>query len=372
MKVLIIGGGAAGTACAIRLKQNNPQCDVTILEHLGELCKKIYATGNGRCNLTNNKAEHYDITKDFFESLGVMLRTDHAGRVYPYSNQAGTVAETLKRECGRLGVNVVTSCNAERAEKSGYIYNVYTDKGIFSADTVVLATGGMSQSSLGSDGSGYKLAMDLGLKISKLSPALVQLKSSNKNCRALKGVRAKCKIFAEINGDIVGEEYGEVLFTDYGLSGIATMILAKYIDDDRIKKGLDRACTIIDFVPDCSEAQLTEHYKQFGGFDGILPSRLCSIVMRQAGGDAEKAAKYIKHQRFIITGTKGFDFAQITKGGVTSEQLLPSGETRLHNKLYIVGELTDKQFDCGGFNLDYAFSSGIIAADSIKEKYDKN
>lgn len=373
MDVVVIGGGAAGIACAIRIKQNNTYINVTVLEHLDAPCKKIYATGNGRCNITNKNADNFEITKTFFESIGLIMRESSDGRMYPHSNQASGVVDTLLSSCKKLGINIITECETRRLEKIGSAFNIFTNKGVFSADVLVLATGGMAQSALGSDGSGYALAKIPGHSITPLSPALVQLKSPNKSCRALKGIRAKCNVKLEINSELVCEEFGEVLFTDYGLSGIVIMDLSQYISDDEIKNGNQRCTAIIDFVPEMSEEELLSHYKRFSGFEGILPSKLCAVLNRQADGDGKKMAKYIKNWRLIVSGTKGYDYAQITKGGVNVNELNKSFESKLCENLYIIGELTDNQFPCGGFNLDFAFSSGVKAADKITDKnYDKN
>ena len=373
MDVVVIGGGAAGCACAIRTKLNNAYINVTVLEHLDAPCKKIYATGNGRCNITNKGAANFETTKAFFESIGLIMRESGDGRMYPHSNQASGVVDVLVGACKKLGINIINNCNTRRIEKLGSIFNIFTDKGVFSADVLVLATGGMAQSSLGSDGSGYTLAQSLGHSVTPLSPALVQLKSPNKSCRALKGIRAKCTVKLEINSEPICEEFGEVLFTDYGLSGIVIMDLSQHISDEAIKDGSQRCTAIIDFVPEMSEEELLKHYKRFSSFEGILPSKLCAVLNRQADGDGEKMAKYIKNWRLIVSGTKGYDYAQITKGGVESSELNASFESTLCENLYIIGELTDNQFPCGGFNLDFAFSSGVKAADSVTEKnYDKN
>lgn len=373
MDVTIIGGGASGISCAIRIKQNNPDANVVVLEHLDEPCKKIYATGNGRCNMTNKAANGYNITKDFFNSLGLVMRSDSEGRIYPNSNQASTVVDILLSACEKYGVKIITSCNIRRVEKIGNTYNVYSDKGTYSSDALVLATGGMSQSSLGSDGSGYNLAREFGHSITSLSPALVQLKSSSKHCRALKGIRSKCNIKIEINGAEAASEYGELLFADYGISGIVVMDLSKYVIDERLKNGSDKCVAVIDFVPGMSEDELYNHLNTFKTLEGVLPKKLCSILSRQANNDSRLIAKYAKAWRLIITGTKGYNFSQITNGGVCNDELNDKNESKISSNLYIVGELTDNQFECGGFNLDYAFSSGITAANDITSKtYDKN
>lgn len=372
VEAVIIGGGASGIACAIRLKQNMPEANVTVLEQLDEPCKKLYATGNGRCNITNRDAKGYEATSGFFSSLGLVLRESGEGRIYPYSNQAATVVNILEGACDKYGVNVVCEAGVYKAEKIGNQFNVFSKKGVFVCDVLVIATGGRAQSALGSDGSGYALAKAFGHTVSELSPALVQLISSSKHCRALKGIRTKCALSIEINGGVKASSFGELLFTDYGISGIVTMDLSKYVSDRRLADKSEKCIAVIDFAPTLSEEELVKHVEAFGNLEGILPAKLCSILLKQAENDVKRAAKYAKSWRIIITGTKGYDYAQITNGGVINDELTESNESTLCDGLYIVGELTDNQFKCGGFNLDYAFSSGIGAADSIKEKYDKN
>lgn len=374
MNAIIIGGGASGIACAIKLKQNNSNINVTVIEHLDCILKKIYATGNGRCNMTNKTASSYEVTKEFFGSIGLVMRSDSEGRMYPYSNQASTVVDIMTTECERLGVDIVTECDVTKVEHIGDTYNVYTNKGIFTGEALILATGGKSQSALGSDGSGYDIAKQLGHSVTALSPALVQLKSSSKHCRALKGIRTKCNIKIETNGSIVAEDYGELLFADYGISGIVVMNLSSHIHDYALKNNQEKSIAIIDFVPEMSADEIKAHIEKFGNIEGILPQKLCSILSRQADGDNEKFIKCIKSWRLIITGTKGYGFAQITNGGVPNDEIDEHNMSKSNELLYIIGELTNNQFECGGFNLDYAFSSGIRAANDIYNRYnnDKN
>ena len=191
--------------------------------------------------------------------------------------QAATVVDVLKRQCERLGINIVTDCEIKRVEHFGDNFFVYTSKGVFESATLILATGGKAQKALGSDGSGYEIAKSLGHAITELSPALVQLKSSNKNCRSLKGTRTKCLVKIETNGEIIGEEYGELLFTDYGLSGIVVMNLSTLINDKRLQSGQDKTVAIIDFVPEMSEDDLKQHLENFGPFAGVITLMLNSI-----------------------------------------------------------------------------------------------
>lgn len=368
MRTIIIGGGASGIAAAIRIKQNTPSAEVIVLEHLDEVCKKLHATGNGRCNLTNLYADNHEITKSFFESLGLVIRHSNEGRMYPYSNQASGVVDILLQASDYYNVKIIYGCEVKAITSNNGTFGVQTSKGYFESNALILATGGMAQKALGSDGSGYALAKMLGHTITNLSPALVQLKSSNKNCRALKGVRAKCKVSIEINGEIVGDDFGELLFTDYGLSGIVIMNLSKYVSDNALKNGTEKCIAVVDLIPDMTEEELIAHYNRYKSYIGILPKKLCQILMKQANDNGELVAKYAKNWRLIVTGTKGFEYAQITKGGVPNFELTENNESKIINNLYIVGELTDNQFQCGGYNLDYAFSSGVKAADSITSK----
>lgn len=365
MKTIIVGGGAAGAVCAIRIKQNKPDAEVIVLEHLDEACKKLHATGNGRCNLTNVYADSHKTTKEFFNSLGLVTRESDEGRVYPYSNQASGVVDVILQACEKYGVKFIYECEVKAITANESGFGVQTSKGYFDCDKVVLATGGMAQKALGSDGSGYALAKMLGHTVTSLSPALVQLKSSSKNCRALKGVRAKCKVSIEINGDIKGSDFGELLFTDYGLSGIVIMNLSSLVNDKALESGKEKCIAVIDLVPDMTEEELVAHYNRYNNYIGILPKKLCQILMKQASDNGELVAKYIKSWRLIITGTKGFEYAQITKGGIPSYELTENNKSKIIENLYIVGELTDNQFKCGGYNLDYAFSSGVRAANDI-------
>lgn len=366
MKTIIVGAGASGLACGIKLKQNNANANVTILERLNTPGKKILATGNGRCNLTNTNAENHEQVINFFNSIGLVTRNEE-GRIYPYSLKAETVLEVLLNACENLGVNIITNCTVKEIKKD---LTVITDCGNFKGDAVVVAAGGKAQKSLGSNGSGYDLLKRLGHTITPLSPALVQLTSSSKYPRAIKGTRTKCKISIEVDGCIKGSETGEILFTDYGISGIAAMNLSGIVAKEFTKKEPGKCIAVIDLTPDIAENELEAHGKQFGDFKGILGSKLNSIVIKQTNGDLEKCAKIIKNWRLILTGTKGFDFAQITSGGVPVNEIT-NFESNIIPNLYICGEILDKQFKCGGFNLDFAWHSGIETAKEITEN-DKN
>lgn len=361
MTTIIIGAGAGGLACAIRLKQNNPDYKVTLLERMPIAGKKILATGNGRCNLSNINAEHCDIVIDFFKSIGLVTRADEEGRIYPYSNQASTVVELLLSECNRLGVEIITGCTVIKISKN---LSVVTDKGIFRANNVVVAAGGKAQKNLGSDGSGYELLKSLGHSITPLSPALVQLTSSSKYPRKLKGHRVKCNMSILLDGETVKSEYGEVLFADYGLSGIVTMNLSDIVSKNFLAKQPEKCHAALDLIPDMNENKVLEHLKKFSNLKGILGSELSAIIEKQADGDMAKMAALTKSWRLIITGTKGFDFAQITNGGAKLDEF-DEFQSKKIKGLYACGEVLDKQFMCGGYNLNFAWYSAITVADKI-------
>ncbi len=361
MTTIIIGAGASGIACAIRLKQNNPDCEVKLLERMPAAGKKILATGNGRCNLSNTNTEHCDEVIDFFNSIGLVTRTDEEGRIYPYSNQASTVVELLLDECDRLGIEIITDCTVSKISKS---LIVTASKGIFKADNVVVATGGKAQKNLGSDGSGYKLLKSLGHSITPLSPALVQLTSSSKYPRKLKGHRIKCNMSILLDGKKVKSEYGEVLFTDYGLSGIVTMNLSGIVSKNFSAPQPKKCHAVLDLIPDMSENEILDYLNKFGKLSGILGSKLSSIIEKQADGEPAKMASLTKSWKLIITGTKGFDFAQITSGGASLDEF-DEYQSKLVKGLYACGEVLDRQFMCGGYNLNFAWYSGITAADKI-------
>lgn len=361
MTTIIVGAGAGGLACAIRLKQNHPNCDVTILERMPIPGKKILATGNGRCNLSNINAKHSNDVLDFFSTLGLITRTDNEGRIYPYSNQASTVLDLLLNACSKLGVKIITECMVTKIDSN---LCLTTDKGIFNADAVVIATGGKAQKALGSDGSGYTLLKSLGHTITDLSPALVQLTSSSKYTRLLKGKRVKCNAAIHLDNKKMISEYGEVLFTDYGLSGIVIMNLSNTVGKNFSSSKPKKCHAVLDLIPDMSEEQIIKYLNHFHSLQGILGKDLSDIIEKQAEGDTVKMSRFAKNWKLIITGTKGYDFAQITGGGAKNDEF-NGYESKIIKNLYVCGEVLDMQFPCGGYNLNFAWYSAISAADQI-------
>lgn len=364
MTTIIIGAGASGLACAIRLKQNMPDTEVIVIERLAQAGRKLLATGNGRCNFTNTNAEGSKEVISFFNSLGLKERYDDDGRVYPYSNQAATVLETLLGACDELGVRIICDCTVEAIDRE---LCVSTDCGMFMADNIVVAAGGKAQSALGSDGSGYKLLRALGHTITPTCPALVQLTSSSKYPRMIKGSRARCELKILLDDKEQGRDCGEILFTDYGLSGIVAMNLSHIVSRNFEYSEPKKCHAVIDLTPDISKNELEEHIRRFGNLNGILGTRLGEILLKQANRDKARLAQYAKNWKLIITGTKGFDYAQITCGGADTSEF-DGCCSRLADGIYACGEVLDRQFECGGYNLNFAFYSGIKTADEIYGK----
>lgn len=387
--IAVIGAGASGIAAAIAAKRENPKLTVALIEALPRIGKKILATGNGRCNLTNLNAspEYYNSTFtknilseftsqaviDFFASIGLRCVCDSEGRVYPMSNTASSVLDCLRFETERLGIDVITDTRAETIENRNGIFII---NGSFQAQKLILALGGKASPSQGSDGSGYKLLKTLGHSITPVFPALVQL-CVKENIKALKGVRVKADVKLVLNKNIIDSSRGEVLFTDYGLSGIAVMDVSRNVKDGKY------SC-ILDILPSLEKSEtvnfLAERKKQNphlsadNTLSGILPKKAGQYVLRVCGikentelGNLSSAqlgivAGCIKNLCFEITGTNGFNNAQITSGGAQLKEFDSSTlESKKIKNLYCTGELLDVDSVCGGFNLHWAWASGLTA-----------
>ena len=386
MKVAIIGGGASGLAAAITIKREKPEIEVTILEKLNIVGKKILATGNGRCNLSNFviKEECYNgdheiihtVLDDFdavgalefFNSLGLKIR-DEEGRLYPYSMNASNVVALLKREATNLGVIIKTDCKVETLDSD------LTVNGKDKYDAVVLAVGGKAAPSQGTDGDGYKLLKNLGIKYHPITPALVQVKVQE-DVKELKGVRFKGVLFLRDEDDDdtkpIKFQEGELLFTDYGISGIPAMQLSGDIAQmtARGEKPLLNIC----FTPDLGLSDINEYLENQVDSGkvgpeilfGILNEKLAKYIYEKNSGDLNHIALDIMSLEFTAIGTNGFKDAQVTRGGVGQDELNDfSLMTKKVPNLFITGELLNVDGTCGGFNLHFAWGSGIKAGKEV-------
>lgn len=408
-RVVIIGGGASGLMAGITAARLGAA--VTLLEHMDKIGKKILSTGNGRCNLTNldQKPEYYrsqvpDFSKDalmqfsvektlrFFEELGIYPKNRN-GYIYPNSDQAVSVLEVLTLEAERLHIEIQCLVQVEFVKKKDGKWQVGTRKDgiskVFPADSVVLAAGSMAAPATGSDGSGYELAKSLGHSLIKPLPALVQLRGKGSFLKTLAGVRSEGRVTIFINGNYASHDLGEIQFTDYGISGIPVFQVSRYVS-----KALDlgdRVEAEVDFFPKLSEKELSEMlnirkeqngYKECGDFlTGLFHKKVGQVLLKQAeisrerqvvglkAGEVRSLLKAVKQFRIPITAVNPFANAQICCGGVDVCQINPKTmESKIAKGFYFAGEILDVDGICGGYNLQWAWSSGYLAGRSAAEE----
>lgn len=397
----VIGAGAAGLAAAIAAKRAGAG-RVLLLERLPRAGKKILVTGNGRCNFTNTdiSAEHYHGDRafaaqvierfgtaqaiEFFESIGVPSHVED-GRVYPRSESAAGLLDALR--IAAEGCELTENFAAAKLRKIGEKWEMSADDGRnIEADAVIVAAGGCASPKFGSDGSGFELFRALGYEITPPQPALVQLKVTKPSVAALKGVRVRAEVKALRGGATIHSERGEVLFTEYGLSGIPIFQVTARKPCDTIA---------LDFLPELGDEELlrdlTDRRAIFASktaedfFAGMLHKRLGNMIFRTAGVEKlslevakfddillKKLAYCLKNFEFAIGGRMGFESAQVTAGGVCLRRFSPlTMESLDDGGLYAAGEVLDVHGDCGGYNLHWAWATGHIAgtaaAQAIRE-----
>lgn len=373
--ITVIGGGPSGMAAAISAARQGVGT-VRLIEKNAVLGRKLLATGNGRCNLTNINSPGAEETLGFFETLGLLTRVEAEGRVYPYSEQAAAVQEALINELAHLEIEILCGLEVKAIEKADTGFQIVTDKNSFFSDAVILATGGKAGPQYGSTGDGYRFAKAFGHSVVRIMPSLVQMVSDEPFFKALKGVRAKGRAELLREDRTVDSEIGEVQFTEDGLSGICLFNLSKeYVPGDIIKIDL-----FPEYREEALETMLTNRVKTLEDrsmpefFSGMLQKKLIPVILdlldleesRTAAElvreDIVKAVRLLKGWRISITGTKGWKEAQVTAGGVDlAETDRNTMESRLLPNLYFAGELLDVDEKCGGYNLQWAWSSGLAA-----------
>ena len=374
--ICVIGGGAAGIAAAISAARFG--ASVTVAEGNSRVGKKLLQTGNGRCNLSHVSpaAEDYfgdrDFIKDvlgelgttgaftFFKSLGVLLHSDGEGRVYPYSNSANTVLDALRRELDRLGVNVVTDCRITEISGADGAF-VLTAGETIKAKKVILASGGCAAPSTGSDGGGFVLLERLGVKHTPLRPALTGIKCGG--TARFKGVRAKARVTLLRGASGVASADGEVQFTDRGLSGICVFDVSRFAE----KGDVVNVDLLPDYTPELAAGLLEEldcgrNLPPAELLGGLFNRRLAEAAAANAKGAGFAAlAESAKSLRFKAEGVMPFANAQVTAGGVPASEVGRDLQVRRVPGLYLAGELLDVDGKCGGYNLHWAWCSGIRA-----------
>ena len=403
-KIIIIGGGASGLVAAI-CGAREGAC-VTIVEHMDRVGKKILSTGNGRCNMTNldMRPECYrcgqpafpmkvlegftvEQTLEFFRELGIETRS-RGGYIYPGSDQASAVLDVLRREVERLGVVVLTGCEVrevsavEGCRPRDTRFVVKTSQGDLTADAVILAAGSKAAPNTGSDGSGYELAKGLGHKVIKPLPALVQLRCQGRHYKQLAGIRTEAHLSLYADGSLLAEDKGELQLTDYGLSGIPTFQISRFA-----ARALDigqKVTVRVDFLPSWPEHEAFERLRERAarlGYKtaeemmvGLLNRKLAAVLLQAAGIDPSQPAgglrsrqlsrllEQLKSYQALVMSVNPFANAQVCCGGVDTRQVDPATmESRCRPSLYLAGEILDVDGICGGYNLQFAWSSGAVA-----------
>lgn len=400
-RIIVIGGGASGLMAGIVAARNG--AEVKIIEQMNRVGKKILATGNGRCNLTNENMiierfhgkntkfasgplADFDVeqTVQFFEELGISCKVEEGGKVYPASDQASSVLDVLRYEVEKLGIEEICEAGVKSIHpgKKGFSV-VLRDGQEFKCDRVIVAAGGKASPNLGSNGSGYNLVIPHGHKLIEPFPALVQLKLNKHFLKSIKGVRLIVKASICRDDSILRDEFGEVLFTDYGISGPAIFQLSRRAGEE-LQSGRN-PWVKIDMYPGKSIDEVQNMLgTRFGynpqkpldfSFIGLLNKRLINVVLKEAGiedihkpcgsttqEERRNIASILKEWKMEVTGTQSWSEAQVTAGGIDVKDVNPKNmESKLVSGLYFSGEILDIDGDCGGFNLQWAWSSGYLA-----------
>ena len=394
--VVIIGGGASGMMAALTAAEDTEN-RVVLLERQQRLGRKLLATGNGRCNLTNTAAvparyhgaeaafvrpalERFGPreTLAFFHRLGLLTVEEYGGRVYPYSNAANSVLDVLRYALERAGVELRCTCPAREIRRTGEGYAVVTDEETFTADALIVACGGCAGAKLGGVKDGYELLKPLGHKRTALFPALVQLLTAPEYPRALKGVRCPAQLTLKAGETELARSEGELQFTETGISGPAVFDLSRAAATGG--EGLGVHIRLLSLTEAELNAALAERAEILGAlpsseiFTGLLHNRLGRMVVKYSGVPLEKpVAALTEAERaklaaacldfaLPVRGTEDFDHAQVTAGGIRTAGFNPETlESWFMPGLFVCGELLDVDGDCGGFNLQWAWSSGRLA-----------
>lgn len=399
-EIAVIGGGASGLMAAITAKKSGKE--VIILERKDRILKKVLITGNGRCNITNVNANISNYfgknissvenilnrftpqdTMDFFNELGIVCNEENRGKVYPLSGQASSVVDALRFEAEKLGIKIETEFYVRKIEKDGFKFRIYSeDRKKIEAGRVILAAGGQSYPELGSNGSGFELAKELGHSVTKLSPSIVQLKTEKHQVKGLQGIKTDAAVTAYGDNKKICTYDGELLFTDYGISGNVVFNISFVMP---LYKNVEFE---IDFMEKFDYNELYEmlkerkrilsHLTMENYFNGMINKKLGQFLSKVSGieklskpvkdlndSDIRKLCTVLKKYRVKILETTGFKNAQVTAGGVSLDEVnTETLESKIVKGLYFSGEVLDVYGECGGFNLQWAWASGYIAGEN--------
>lgn len=406
--LIIVGGGASGLMAAILAKDFG--LDVAIVEGTDRVGKKILTTGNGRCNISNSSISYpfknyhssnkdffinalnsfsIDDTRNFFLSLGLPIIELEDNKLYPQSLQASSVVDIFRLAIEDRNIPLYTNCKVKTIHKKNK-FKLSTDNdefNEFSCRKLLLCCGGKSAVKTGSDGSGHKLAENLGHKVTKLMPGIVQLKLDYPRLKGLSGIKFDGKVSLISNKKIIREEFGEILFTDYGISGPPILQISSTVS--RCLNKNEDVWIKVDMMPDkildevsnviYGHLSMFSHRSISNSLIGVLNKKLIPILLKDIGVDnihipcfdldwqyQNELINRLKDWKFKCIGTKEFQNAQVTVGGIdTNEVDSNTLESKIVKDLYFAGELLDVDGDCGGFNLQWAWSSAYFAVNSI-------
>jgi predicted Rossmann fold flavoprotein len=384
--VAIIGAGPAGLMAAITASGHGKR--VVLVDRNAQIGRKLLSTGNGRCNLTNTHLsvdrfhgaspefigaviDQFDqnATMQFFRDLGLILKEEDEGRVFPRTNQASSVVEVLRRRLCANGVEVVLNAQVKAVERpTGWVISLIDD-GQFESEELIIATGGRAAHHLGSTGDGLFWARRLGHTLTPIYAALVPVETVETWPAELAGVKIEARVWATSDGRTLGESAGDLLFTSYGVSGPSVMALAGsiaptlkappvvlHIDlfPDMTEEQLDQ--TLLGILASAGRASISE------ALVGLLPSGMIEVVLRLSGFERTALVRTLKSLTLTVSKLRPLKEAQVTAGGVRSDEIDPRTlQSKLVQGLYFAGEVIDVDGDSGGFNLQWAWSSGRVA-----------
>lgn len=373
----IIGGGASGIFLAICLKRFIPEVNITIYEAQSKIGKKILQTGNGKCNLSNldisSSKYNSDLVNEILSNfsnetlfnilndMGLKIRIDEEGRVYPYSEKATTVLDIFLKEIKKLNINVLVDTLIKDIKYNNK-YFLKSENDEFVCDDLIICTGG--KTSINYKYNAYDMLNKIGFNITNLTPSLCALKTKE-NTKHLSGIRVKCCAKIIVDNVVKCKTKGEVLFKDDGLSGIAIFILSQFFDKNK------KCVVSLDLYEDMSEEMLNKEL--YNGFDlkenliGYFPKMVNQDLINR---NKNNIGKEIKNYNFEIIDTYSFENAQVTKGGVKLDNInLKTLESKKYKNMYLAGEVLDINGTCGGYNLYFAFACGYKIALALKSKY---
>ncbi len=379
---IIIGAGAAGLMCGYLLGKKGK--DVLIIEKNKMPGKKLLATGNGRCNFTNRQMastcyygdkvfveavlERFDaeMAIGLFEEIGIYHR-ERDGYCYPYSGQASSVVELLVEAGKEVGIWICCDTPVVRVVHKGNQYEVRCKNGeVYCCDHLILATGGKANEPLGGDGSGYKISRSLSHQVTDIYPALTGLVADGQEWKTLAGVRMQGSVELYAGGELIKKEHGEIQLVRDGISGIPVFQLCR-LAAQALAEGNVVMCRL-DFFPDMSEEELLAWIKRQGTkrLAGILNQKWLTVLQKKKRTE-EELAKLLKGYEVLITDTFGLEKAQVTAGGVLTEEVnVDTMESRVQENLYLLGELLDVDGICGGYNLHFAWGTAWICSEAIQ------